>query len=102
MTAPWVIPISVLAAVVVIGLVFIWFWFPRAWTKGIRSDHAELDQLGAPEREAQRAVNRAVIERFKRNVAMERGEVSGQPEYAPPPPYIQARGPKSDATVRLS
>lgn len=75
-TASWAIPVGILAGIVVCGFIFFCFWFPRAWQHGVNSDHAEVQS--APhglDREAQRQRNRAIIERFSKARARERGEV---------------------------
>lgn len=72
----WAVPVGVLGAIVVCGFIFILWWFPRAWQHGVNSDNAEVAAvpLGA-DREAQRQRNRAIIERFARARARERGEL---------------------------
>ncbi|KAI6873076.1 hypothetical protein KC318_g18653 [Hortaea werneckii] len=41
---PWAIPVRIFAALIVLGLVFVWWFFPRYWMKGIRSDMKERDE----------------------------------------------------------
>ncbi|TKA61165.1 hypothetical protein B0A55_12057 [Friedmanniomyces simplex] len=93
----WVVPVAVLAAIVGVGLIFIWWWFPRAWKKGEQSDRDEVNRAAqGPEREAQRLKNREIIERYTRALAIERGEVvdDGERVTAPPPPaYEDSRVP---------
>lgn len=74
--APWAVPVGVLGAIVACGFIFIWWWFPRAWQHGVNSDAAEVAAVPqGVDREAQRQRNRAIIERFARARARERGEV---------------------------
>lgn len=87
----WAIPVGVLAAIVIVCFVFVWWWFPRAWNKGNRKQDAELHELTTPEREAQRRKNREIIERFTRQNAIERGEVVHEEAEAPPPAYDGVR-----------
>jgi hypothetical protein len=77
-TPTWAIPVGVLGGLVIIGFIWLVWAFPRAWQRGINSDNAEVDAQagpGAGAREAQRVRNRAVIERYSRARARERGEV---------------------------
>ncbi|PBP17934.1 hypothetical protein BUE80_DR011322 [Diplocarpon rosae] len=39
-----VVPVAVLAALAVAMLIFICWWFPRAWARGQASDRAEYDE----------------------------------------------------------
>ncbi|KAK6582744.1 hypothetical protein PZA11_005152 [Diplocarpon coronariae] len=39
-----VVPVAVLAAVAAAMLIFICWWFPRAWARGQASDEAEYDE----------------------------------------------------------
>ncbi|KAK5722088.1 hypothetical protein LTR17_014436 [Elasticomyces elasticus] len=93
----WVIPVAVLGAIVALGLIFVWWWFPRAWKKGDKDDMVERNELAGPAREAQRQHNRDIIERYTRALAIERGEIvedgvdsSTQPP--PPPAYDHKTG----------
>jgi hypothetical protein len=79
MAPVWAIPVGCLGGLVVAGLIVLWWWFPRAWQKGINSDHDEYTGAGQPgansyTRELQRQRNRAIIERHTRKIARERGE----------------------------
>jgi len=95
-TQSWVIPVAVLAAIVGVGLIFIWWWFPRAWKKGDKNLTDEVNQVTGAEREAQRQQNRDIINRYTRALAIERGELvdNGVELTAPPPPaYGAEKGP---------
>ena len=75
----WAIPVGTLGGLVVVGFIVLWWWFPRAWQKGINSDHREYTGADVPGvdnhmRELQRQRNRAIIERHTRKIARERGE----------------------------
>lgn len=72
--ASWAIPTGVLGGLVLVCLLFIWWWFPRTWQRGINSDRREVQARGGGDREARRAANRAIIERYTRSVAREKGE----------------------------
>jgi hypothetical protein len=79
MAPSWAIPVGVLTGLVVIGLIVLWFWFPRAWQKGVNSDVRDYTGAGDPAvdshmRDIQRQRNRAIIERHTRKIARERGE----------------------------
>jgi hypothetical protein len=78
-TPSWAIPVGVLCGIIAVGLVVLWWWFPRAWQKGVNSDVREATGQGDPNvssyaRETQRQYNRAIIERHERNIARGRGE----------------------------
>lgn len=104
--AAYVIPMAVLAAVVVVSLIAVWWWFPKAYRKGVRADESVVNQAQGADREAQRQANRDIIERFKRARAIERGEVvdthddielaAPPPAYAAPPEYA-AKSPRVEA-----
>jgi hypothetical protein len=77
-TPSWAIPVGVLGGLVIIGLIWLIWAFPKAWQRGVNADNAEVDARAGPgpeAREAQRARNRATIERYSRARARERGEV---------------------------
>lgn len=79
MAPVWAIPVGVLCGLVAVGLIVLWWWFPRAWQKGINSDHREYTGADVPGvdnhmRELQRQRNRAIIEKHTRKIARERGE----------------------------
>jgi hypothetical protein len=78
-TAAWAVPAAVLGSIVLVGFVFIWWWFPRAWNQGVRSDHDDVDLVRGEERDAQRRKNREIIERFARAAAAERGDEGSLP-----------------------
>ncbi|KAK0310672.1 hypothetical protein LTR01_003826 [Friedmanniomyces endolithicus] len=93
----WVIPVAVLGAIVALGFVFVWWWFPRAWKKGDQSDINEVNRLNGPEREEQRRKNREIIDRHVRALAIERGEIVDDGEGGvgvppPPPAYEVGKG----------
>jgi hypothetical protein len=108
-TPTWAIPVGVLGALVVIGLIWLLWAFPRAWKKGQASDKAEIDAQAGPDpeaREAQRMRNRAIIERYSRARARERGEavpddddiemaLQGQTGGLAPPPPAYSKQPTS-------
>lgn len=81
----WAVPVGVLAAIVIVSFGFIWWWFPRAWTKGVNDDMRNVEEGGAgtldtEERRAARAANRerarAIVQRaLEAEQARNRGEV---------------------------
>lgn len=110
MAPTWAVPVGVLGGLVAIGLIWLVWAFPRAWKKGQASDKAEIDAQAGPDpgaREAQRMRNRAIIERYTRARARERGEavpdddddiemaLQGQNGYYAPPPPAYSRQPTS-------
>jgi hypothetical protein len=81
MAPVWAIPVGVLAGLVVVGFIVLWWWFPRTWQKATNSDVAEVTGAGQPgvtshTRELQRARNRAIIERHERKIARGRGQAA--------------------------
>ncbi|KAL2072384.1 hypothetical protein VTL71DRAFT_11727 [Oculimacula yallundae] len=40
----FIIPVAVLSSICVCMFVFIWWWFPRAWASGDRSDRVEFEE----------------------------------------------------------
>jgi hypothetical protein len=77
-TPTWAIPVGVLGGLIIIGLIWLIWAFPKAWQRGVNADNAEVDARAGPgpeAREAQRLRNRATIERYSRARARERGEV---------------------------
>ena len=112
--AAWTVPLGVLSAIVVIGFVYTWWWFPRAWQKGVNHDHTQIAAAQGADREAQRAANRAIIERYTRASARARGEVvegdddvetergvERDVEMGIPPPAYGGKGRPSESTVRV-
>jgi hypothetical protein len=53
-----VLPVAILSAVAAAMLVFIWWWFPRAWDRGTAQDRADIDA----ELRRREAVRRANID----------------------------------------
>ncbi|SMQ49504.1 unnamed protein product [Zymoseptoria tritici ST99CH_3D7] len=88
-SATWAVPCGVLGAIVVIGTLFFFWWFPRTFKRGVKVDNERLEVLEGDDREARRRENRETIERFKRARALERGEVVELNEQqVPPPAYL--------------
>jgi len=42
--ATWAVPVGVLAAIAVACLVFVWWWFPRYYQKGVQADMDRVDE----------------------------------------------------------
>lgn len=98
--ASWAVPVGVLAAIVVVAFVFVWWWFPRAWNKGNKKEAETVLELSDTERELRRQKNREVIERFTRARAIERGEIV-EPAPEPEPEQLPAYEPrKANADVQ--
>ncbi|KAK5109921.1 hypothetical protein LTR62_006410 [Meristemomyces frigidus] len=75
MAPAWAVPTGSLLGLVAVGLIFFAWYFPHTLKKGTQADQNELNALPeGPEREARRAYNRKVIERFAKKRARERGE----------------------------
>ena len=79
----WAVPVGVLAAICGVALIFVIWWFPRTWQKGVNADMTKVANVGAgcddEERQAirleQRARNKAIIERaLAAEQAKKRGE----------------------------
>jgi len=43
-TASWAIPVGVLAALCSACFIFIWWWFPRHYQKGVQADMDRVDE----------------------------------------------------------
>lgn len=56
MAKAWAIPVGVLGAICVAMFVFIWWWFPRHYRKGVTADMDRVD-----EEHANRDRNRDII-----------------------------------------
>ena len=110
MAPVWAIPVGSLGGLVVAGFIVLWWWFPRAWQKGVNSDERDYTGAGQPGvdnhmRELHRQRNRAIIERHTRKIARERGEPAPaddtdlelalnygrEPVDRPPPPVYTAQ-----------
>lgn len=93
-----IIPIASLSAIVVVGLVFIIWWFPRAWNKGNAEERAIVDQqaqylanLRAQQAETAR-VNRATGDDGE-SVPPSEADDSKPPAYVPVQPKREYRPP---------
>ncbi|SMR50500.1 unnamed protein product [Zymoseptoria tritici ST99CH_1E4] len=93
-SATWAVPCGVLGAIVVIGTLFFFWWFPRTFKRGVKVDNERLEVLEGDDREARRRENRETIERFKRARAVERGEVVELNEQQVPPPPVYLAPPE--------
>ncbi|KAK4631009.1 hypothetical protein CLAFUW4_03312 [Fulvia fulva] len=71
--AAWATPVGVLAGLAVAMFVFIWWWFPRHYRKGIQDDMDRVD-------EAKRQRELAVAEAEARG---EHIDLEAQPKQAP-------------------
>ena len=100
-SASWAVPVGVLCGIIGVALIFIWYFFPKYWQKGVNKDDSIVNQAQGADREAQRAKNREIIERFKRARALERGEIVEEPvelnEQAPPPYEAKTTGNSTTA-----
>lgn len=71
--AAWAVPAGVLGAICVVALLFVWWWFPRTWKKGVQMDMDRIEadgqrqdaQGGTGQRMRTREENRAIIARFE-------------------------------------
>lgn len=89
MAAAWAIPVGVLSGLCVLMFVFIWWWFPRHYQKGIEMDMAEVDE-DRRQRELYQAqlAQRAAAGDVEGAAAP---QVEGAPVIQPPPPRYQYR-----------
>ena len=46
-----VIPIAALSSIVGVMLIFIWWWFPKWYKKGVQADQDDIDRMRARQRE---------------------------------------------------
>lgn len=82
-TTTWALPVGILAALCVLMFAFIWWWFPRAYRKGVKADMDRVDE-DRRNREAYEATQRDLELQADANAAMERngGEDGAPPGYA--------------------
>ena len=43
-TASWALPVGILSAIVVVSFGFVWWWFPRAYRRGVKADMDRVDE----------------------------------------------------------
>lgn len=79
MAPTWAIPVGVLGGLVVAGLMFICWWFPRTWAKGEAAEkkefeaaHGGLDEHGNPISRPKITFEEA-LERARENVRANKG-----------------------------
>ena len=84
-TASWALPVGILAGLCVLMFVFIWWWFPRAYKKGVRADMDRVDD-DRRTREAYDAAQRDLEMQADANAAA--GE-HGDGTEGPPPQYTK-------------
>lgn len=59
MAPVWAVPVGILAGLAVAMFLFIWWWFPRAYKRGVAIEHEEIDR--ARRRREQRALEEAEL-----------------------------------------
>jgi hypothetical protein len=93
-TASWAVPTGVLAAIVGVGFIFFWFWFPRTWRRGVEAELSERGMAGGETEEdiaAGRTMAQGIIQRaIAREQAIKRGEKPSD-EPIVPEGYYKAR-----------
>jgi len=78
------LPVGILAAICILMFIFIWWWFPRHWKKGVKADQDEWD-------EARR-------QRDAREIELEAQRQAGQGDGSAPPAYTEAKPPPPKLT----
>lgn len=43
-TTTWALPVGILAGLCVLMFIFIWWWFPRAYKRGVKADMDRVDE----------------------------------------------------------
>lgn len=81
--ASYAIPVGVLSAIVVASLVFVWWWFPKAYRKGVKADMDRVDQEREM-RDRHRAEHGSEATSINGDVEANAGTGEGMPA-APPP-----------------
>lgn len=81
-TTTWALPVGILAGLCVLMFVFIWWWFPRAYKRGVKADMDRVDEDNR---------NRAAYDEAQRDLEMQananaaagvEGGEGAPPEYA--------------------
>ena len=85
MAPSWAVPVGVLSGICVAMFVFIWWWFPRHWRKGVQADMDRVD-----EDRRQRAAYLAQQEQNRGDVETGTGAAD---RGAPAPPYEPPKQP---------
>ncbi|KAI1614570.1 hypothetical protein EDD37DRAFT_112181 [Exophiala viscosa] len=77
-TISYAMPAGVLGGLCAGMILFIWWWFPRTWKRGVARENAELDALDSQEHR-DRAVNHAksIIDNYRERIKQEQLAKSG-------------------------
>ncbi|KAK4936523.1 hypothetical protein LTR10_022630 [Elasticomyces elasticus] len=77
-TVSYAMPAGVLGGLCAAMILFIWWWFPRTWKRGVAQENAELDGVGSAERREQ-AVSHAksIIDNYRERIKQEQLAKSG-------------------------
>ena len=102
MAPAWAVPVGSLLGLCAVGLVFVAWFFPHTWKKGTRAEMELVDKLPEESREARIQHNRAIIRRYEKRLARERGEavddsdedLEMQAPEQPPPAHYRAEQAK--------
>ncbi|KAK3676393.1 hypothetical protein LTR78_003669 [Recurvomyces mirabilis] len=105
MAPSWAVPVGSLLGLVAVGLIFVAWFFPHAWKKGTQAERDLVDGLPEETREARIKYNRAIIKRYEKRLARERGEfvddsdddLEMQAPEPPPPAYVPTEHSKVPA-----
>lgn len=79
MAPSWAIPVGVLGGLVVAGLMFVCWWFPRTWVKGEAAEMKEFErEHGGLDEDGNRIVRPKItyeqaLERARENVRANKG-----------------------------
>lgn len=85
----WALPVGILAGLCVLMFIFIWWWFPRAYRKGVKADMDRVDE-DRRNRDAIEAAQRDLEMQADANAALETNGGTGTD--APPPDYTKTAG----------
>ena len=95
-TSSWAIPVGTLSGLCVAMFLFIWWWFPRAYKRGVKMDMDRIDEERR-ERQAWEAQQRELEAQANANAAAEQNGGTG--EDGAPPEYSKDGAPAVPAPV---
>ncbi|KAK3716130.1 hypothetical protein LTR37_006575 [Vermiconidia calcicola] len=83
--ATWALPVGILSTLCVLMFIFMWWWFPRTFRKGIRADMDRVD-----EDRRVREMSAAQQREQEGNIELGMGKTTGDGSAVHPPPYQPA------------
>ncbi len=104
MAPVWAIPVGVLAGICVVAFIFVWWWFPRAFSRGNRQERELVTEDGL-DREERRAKNREIIANYEAKLAARNNggvapdvppPADAAPSYIAPPQYTEQHPPQQE------